>query len=117
MEIVINLVEYNNQCYDENKQIGFMRFDFADGSLANSFVAGPYFNDCSDKSTLQLELNEILFEQLGTWEQVGDLVDEMKCLQEFTADDTAFYFAETDKHQFLIRLMPSDVSKIFAFEK
>lgn len=114
---MIKLTEYGDQPYNEHKNLGFMRFDFADGSLANSFVAGPHFNDCSDKSTLQSELNEILFEQLGTWEQVGDLVDEMKCLQEFTADDIAFYFAETDKYQFLIRLMPSDVSKIFAFEK
>lgn len=114
---MIKLTEYKDQAYNEQKQVGFMRFDFANGSLANSFVPSSHFKDCSDKAQLQSELNEILFEQLGTWEKVGNFVDEMKCIQEFCADDVAFLFAETEKFQYLIRLMPSDINKIHVFEK
>ena len=114
---MIKLTEYKDQAYNEQKQVGFMRFDFANGNLANSFVPSSQLKDCSDNAQLQSELNEILFEQLGTWEQVGNFVDEMKCLQEFCADDVAFLFAETEKFQYLIRLMPSDISKIHVFEK
>lgn len=114
---MIKLTDYKDQAYNEQKQLGFMRFDFASGNLANSFVPSSHFKDCSDKAQLQSELNEILFEQLGTWEKVGNFVDEMKCLQEFCADDVAFLFAETEKFQYLIRLMPSDISKIHVFEK
>lgn len=114
---MIKLVEHTDQPYNQDKSLGFMRFDFASGNLANSFVPTSHFKDCSDKTTLQTELNEILFNQLGTWEQVANFVDEMKCLQEFCADDVAFLFAETEKFQYLIRLMPSDISKIHVFEK
>ena len=53
---MIKLTEYGDQPYNEHKNLGFMRFDFADGSLANSFVAGPHFNDCSDKSDSSIRI-------------------------------------------------------------
>ena len=114
---MIKLETYNEQQFNKEKNIGFMRFDFTNGNLANSFVAGPDFSKCSDKVLLQAELNEILFEQLGEWEQVGDLVDEMKCLQEFCVNDVAFYYAETEKFQYVIKLVPAYISKIQVFEK
>lgn len=115
---MIKLSTYNDQPYNKDKNIGHMRFDFmSGGKLANSFVAGTYFNECSDKKLLQDELNEILFERLGTWEQVADFIDENKTLQEFTLNDTALIYAETEKFQYLIRLLPSEISRIYAYEK
>lgn len=114
---MIKLSDYKDQSYNQDKNLGFMRFDFVNGSLANSFVPSSQLKDCSDKAQLQSELNEILFEQLGTWEKVGNFVDEMKCLHEFDANDIAFLFAETEKFQYLVRLMPSDINKIHVFEK
>lgn len=115
---MIKLETYNEQQYNKEKNIGFMRFDFmSGGKLANSFVAGAYFDECSDKKLLQDELNEILFERLGTWEQVADFIDENKTLQEFTLSDTALLYAETEKFQYLIRLLPSEISRIYAYEK
>lgn len=115
---MIKLSTYNEQPYNKDKNIGHMRFDFASGGkLANSFVAGAYFDECSDKKLLQDELNEILFEQLGTWEQVADFINPNKILQEFTLNDTALIYAETEKFQYLIRLLPSEISRIYAYEK
>ena len=110
---MIKLTTYNDQPYNKDKNIGHMRFDFVSGGkLANSFVAGTYFDKCSNKKLLQDELNEILFEQLGTWQKVGDLIDANKCLAELTFNDTLDLFAETDKFQYFIRLNLADVSKI-----
>lgn len=118
--MAIQLLNYNNEELKKENLIGFMRFDFADGRLANSWVAGDIFNDYAKENKitiLQDELNDILFNHLDTFEKVGDLVDATKCSFEFTANDTKFYYAETEKHVFFIRLMPSDINKIFAYKK
>lgn len=115
---MIKLSIYNDQLYNKDKNIGHMRFDFmSGGKLANSFVAGAYFDECSDKKLLQNELNKILFEQLDTWQKVGAFINEDKILQEFTLSDTALIYAETEKFQYLIRLLPSEINKIHVFEK
>lgn len=115
---MIKLSIYNDQLYNKDKNIGHMRFDFVSGGkLANSFVAGAYFNECSDKKLLQAELNEILFEQLDTWQKVGAFINEDKILQEFTLNDTVLLYAETEKFQYLIRLLPSEISRIYSYEK
>lgn len=119
--MTIQLLSYEQQPLVKEKLIGVMNFDFASGGkLSNSWVPGEYFREYSKHhqlDVLQSELNHILFDQLGTWEQVGDLVDPDKCLGMFEASDTSFYYAETDRYVFFIRLMPSDINKIFVYEK
>jgi hypothetical protein len=114
---MIKLQPFTNQQLNESKNLGFMRFDFADGNLANLFIPGKDFSECSDIEQLQEELNDILFNNFETWEAVGDLIDPSKCLAEFSFDDTLDLFAETDKFQYFIRLLPCDVSKIQAYQK
>lgn len=114
---MIKLQPYSNQPINESKNLGLMRFDFTNGNLANSFVQGKNFDECSDTKQLQEELNDILFNNFATWEAVGDLIDPNKCLAEFGFSDTLDLFAETDKFQYFIRLNLADVSKIQAYQK
>ena len=115
---MIKLEHYEGQYYNKDKALATMKFEFFDGVLVRGFmIDSADLKLYSDRVVLMNELNEILDGQLSTWEEVANLVDEMKCLEDFSADDTALYFAKSEKHHFLIRLVPLGTNKIHAFEK
>ena len=115
---MIKLEHYEGQYYNKDKALASMKFEFFDGVLARAFM--PDSADLKlypNKALLVAELNEILEGHFSTWEEVANLVDEMKCAEEFDANDITFYFAKTRKHHYFIRLMPSGTNWIHAFEK
>lgn len=118
LEEMIKLEHYEGQYYNKDKALATMKFEFFDGVLARGFmIDSADLKLYPDRALLMTELNEILDGQLSTWEEVANLVDEMKCLEDFNADDMALYFAKSEKHYFLIRLVPLGTNKIHAFEK
>lgn len=119
--MTIQLLTYDQQPLIQEKLIGVMNFDFVSGGrLSNRWIPGDLFDSYSEEyglENLQTQINHLLFNQLGTWEQVADLVDPDKCLALFDTDDVSFYYAETEEFNFFVRLMPSDISKIFVYDK
>ena len=104
--------------YNSKELLGIMRFDFYDGSLANSWNEKELIKSLKEENkidlkTLQMELNEIQFELIKSYENVIKLCDG-----EGYENETLLYI-EYKKFKYVIKLIPvkDSYSYIYAYKK
>ncbi|MBT9830300.1 hypothetical protein [Clostridium baratii] len=104
--------------YNSKELLGIMRFDFYDGSLANSWNERELIKRLKEENkiylkVLQLELNEIQFELIKSYEEVIKLCDGEGY------DNETLLYIECEKFKYVIKLVPvrDNYSYIYAYKK
>lgn len=103
--------------YNSKELLGIMRFDFYDGSLANSWNEKELIKKLREENkidlkVLQMELNEIQFELIKSYEKVVEL-----CGGEGYNNETLLYI-EYENFKYVIKLVPvNSYSYIYAYKK
>lgn len=104
--------------YSIDELLGIMRFDFYNGSLANSWNEKELIKRLKEENkvdlkVLQLELNEIQFELIKNYEKVVDI-----CGDEGYDNETLLYI-EYKNLKYVVKLIPviDSYSYIYAYKK